>query len=88
MLSMLKHHLFGKELFIRFSAHVFRVRLSDGRCTSFPFSFQGGMWDLIVLILIIALLFTFLFSIGEPLCTKPLRRDVFLCPLDKSYEDK
>ena len=43
-------HLFGKELFIRFTVHVLRERLSICVCPSFPFGFEGGMWDLIVLI--------------------------------------
>ena len=37
---------------------VFRERLSIFVCASFPVGFESGMWDLIVLILIIAFLFT------------------------------
>ena len=41
-------HLFGKELFIRFTVHVFRERLSICVCPSFPFGFEGGMWDVLI----------------------------------------
>ena len=40
----------GKELFIRFTMCVFREPLSVNVCSSFPFGFEGGIWDLIVLI--------------------------------------
>ena len=42
--------MFGKELFIRLSVRVFRVRLSNFVCPSFPFGIEGGMWVVIVLI--------------------------------------
>ena len=42
-------HLRGKELFIRFIVCVFRVCLSMFVCASFPFGFEGGEWNLIVL---------------------------------------
>ena len=41
---------FGKELFIRFAVRVLRRRLSICECASFPFGFEGGMGDLIVLV--------------------------------------
>ena len=40
--------MLGKELFIRFTLCVLRGRLSICECASFPFGFEGGMWDLIV----------------------------------------
>ena len=40
--------MFGKELFIRFTVHVFRERLSICVCVFFLFGFEGGLWDLIV----------------------------------------
>ena len=40
--------LFGKELFIRFSASAFRNLLSIYVFSYFPFGFEGRMWDLIV----------------------------------------
>ena len=40
-----------------FHSRVFRQRLSVCLCASFRFGFDGGMWDLIVF-LIIAYLFT------------------------------
>ena len=43
-------HLFGKELFIRFTVRIFRESLSICACNSFPFGFEGRMWDFIVLI--------------------------------------
>ena len=43
-------NMFGKELFIRFAVRVFRERLSVCLCASFPFGFEGGMWDLSLLI--------------------------------------
>ena len=41
-------HLFGKELFIRFTASVFRKLLSVYVFSYFPFGFEGRIWDLIV----------------------------------------
>ena len=40
-------HLFGKELFIRFTASAFRKLLSVYVFSYFPFGFEGRMWDLI-----------------------------------------
>ena len=39
-----------KEPFIRLTVRVLRGRLSICECASFPFGFEGGMLDLIVLI--------------------------------------
>ena len=44
----LNDHLFGKELFIRFTASAFRKLLSIYVFSYFPFGFEGRMWDLIV----------------------------------------
>ena len=44
----LKDHLFGKELFIRFTASAFRKLPSIYVFSYFPFGFEGRMWDLIV----------------------------------------
>ena len=44
----LNDHLFGKELFIRFTAIAFRKLLSVYVFSYFPFGFEGRMWDLIV----------------------------------------
>ena len=44
----LNDHLFGKELFIRFSASAFRRLPSIYVFSYFPFGFGGRMWDLIV----------------------------------------
>ena len=41
-------HLSRKELFIRFTASVFRKLLSIYAFSYFPFGFEGMMWDLIV----------------------------------------
>ena len=38
-------------MFIRFTVRVLRECLSVCVCASFPFGFEGGIWDLIVLIL-------------------------------------
>ena len=43
-------HMFVKKLFIRFAVHVFRERLSICVYASFPFAFEGGMMDLIILV--------------------------------------
>ena len=44
----LNDHLSGKELFIRFTARVFRKLLSMYVFRYFPFGFEGRIWDLIV----------------------------------------
>ena len=54
----LNDHLFGKELFIRFSASAFRKLPSIYVFSYFPFGFEGRMLDLIVSV---PDLFTFLF---------------------------
>ena len=41
-------HVFGKELFIQFTANAFRKLRSIDVFSYFPFGFEGGMWDLIV----------------------------------------
>ena len=40
--------LFGRELFIRFTASAFRELRSVYVFSCFPFGFEGRMWDLIV----------------------------------------
>ena len=45
---LLNDHLFGKELFIRFTASAFRKLRSIYVFNYFPFGFEGRMWDLIV----------------------------------------
>ena len=49
---------FGKELLIQFIVRVCLERLSVYVCSSFPFRFEGWIWDFIVLI---AILFTLQF---------------------------
>ena len=44
----LNDHLFGKELFIRFTASAFRKLLSVYVFSYLPFGFEGRMWNLIV----------------------------------------
>ena len=44
----LNDHLFGKELFIWFTASAFRKLPSIYVFSYFPFGFEGRMWDLIV----------------------------------------
>ena len=44
----LNDHLFGKELFIRFTASAFRKLPSIYVFRYFSFDFEGRMWDLIV----------------------------------------
>ena len=41
-------HLFGEELFIRFTASAFRKLPSFYVFSYFPFGFEGRIWDLIV----------------------------------------
>ena len=48
LFDRLNDHLFGKELFIRFSASAFRKLPSIYVFSYFPFGFEGRMWDLIV----------------------------------------
>ena len=45
---LLNDHLFGKELFIRFTASAFRKLRSIYVFSYFPFGFEGRMWGLIV----------------------------------------
>ena len=45
---LLNDHLFGKELFIRFTASAFGKLPSIYVFSYFPFGFEGRMWDLIV----------------------------------------
>ena len=47
----LNDHLFGKELFIRFTASAFRKLPSIYVFSYFHFGFEGRMWDLIVSVL-------------------------------------
>ena len=44
----LNDHLFGKELFIRFTASAFRKLRSIYVFSYFPFGFEGRMLDLLV----------------------------------------
>ena len=53
--------MFGKELFIQFTVCVFRRRLSNFVCPSFPFWVEGRMWNVIVLIPDLGFLLTFLY---------------------------
>ena len=46
--KLLVDHLFGKELFIRFTASAFRKLPSVYVFSYFPLGFEGRMWDLIV----------------------------------------
>ena len=46
----LNDHLFGKELFILFTASAFRKLPSIYVFSFFPFGFEGRMWDLIELV--------------------------------------
>ena len=47
---LLNDYLFGKELFIRFTVRVFRECYQFFVCRSFPFGFEGGLWNVIVFI--------------------------------------
>ena len=62
-LGSLNDHLFRKELFILFTVRVFRERISTWVCASFPFGFNGGMWNLIVLVPDYCLSFYFVYII-------------------------
>ena len=42
--------MLGKELFLWFTVRVFRDRLSVCMFASFPYGFEGCIWDLIVFI--------------------------------------
>ena len=46
-------HLYGTELFIRFTMHIF-MNVYQFVCAraSFPFGFEGGMWNLFTGILV------------------------------------
>ena len=58
---MLNDHLFGKELFIRFTASAFSKLLSIYVFSYFSFGFEGRMWDLIVSVPDHCLYFHFVF---------------------------
>ena len=47
----LNDHLFGKELFTRFTVGIFFGLLWICVCASFQFGFEDGVWELIVFIL-------------------------------------
>ena len=59
--------LFGKELFIRFTASAFRKLRSVYVLSYFPFGFEGRMWDLIVSVTDHCLSFYFTITIDQ--CT-------------------
>ena len=46
--KLLNDHLFGKELFVRFTASSLRKLPSVYVLSYFPFGFEGRMWELIV----------------------------------------
>ena len=60
-------NLFGKELFIRFTASVFRKLPSIYVFSYFPFGFEGRMWDLIVSVPDYCLSFYFVSNISHKL---------------------
>ena len=62
---LLNGHLFGKELFIRFTASVFCKLPSIYVFSYFPIGFEGRIWDLIVSVPDHCLSFYFT-------CTQPL----------------
>ena len=45
LIRVLNDHLFGKELFIRFTVRIFRGRLFICMHASFSFGFEDGMLD-------------------------------------------
>ena len=47
-LGYLNGDLFGEELFIQFTMHVYRERLSVCVFAFFPFCFEGGMVNCII----------------------------------------
>ena len=55
----LNDHLFGKELFIRFTARAFRKLLSIYIFSYFPFGFKGRIRDLIVVDHCLSFYFTY-----------------------------
>ena len=71
----LNDHLFGKELFIRFTASAFRKLPSIYVFSYFSFGFEGRMWDLIVSVLEHCLSFYFVI-VSETLYNFPAN---FVC---------
>ena len=71
----LNDHLFGKELFIRLTASVFRKLPSIYVFSYFPFGFEGRMWDLIVSVPDHCLSFYFLY--GEKLLESHLMEETY-----------
>ena len=59
-------YLFGKELFIQFTASAFRKLRSIYVFSYFPFGFEGRMWDLIVSVPDHCLSFYFICRIPAP----------------------
>ena len=77
----LNDHLFGKELFIRFTTSAFRKLLSVYVFSYFPFGFEGRMWNLIVSVLDHCLSF---YKQGDPVAEwlRPLiRKSLVILPL-------
>ena len=62
--------MFGKELFIRFSASAFRKLPSIYVFSYFPFGFEGRMWDLIVSVPDHCLSFYFPFAVVGKSCNR------------------
>ena len=76
----LNDHLFGKELFIRFTASAFRKLPSIYVFSYFPFGFEGRIWDLIVSVSDHCLSFYFTTDLQTVIYTQQFtaRADLFL----------
>ena len=64
----LNDHLFGKELFIRFTARAFRKLPSIYVFSYFFLGFEGRMWDLIVSVPDHCLSFYFIYILARVTC--------------------
>ena len=79
----LNDHLFGKELFIRFTASAFRKLPSIYVFIYFPFGFEGRMWDLIVSVADHCLSFYY-----EKMCIKSDFKEIVLKIATNGQSDK
>ena len=76
--------VFGEGLFVWFALRVWHGGMSVCECASFHFGFEGGMWDLIVLVLDHC--HYFYFSMLETTCRLGLKLNKKICLGEELYK--